>query len=409
MNDETMTPEGKREIPGFEGPRPARRAERGQLLEMVNYVFRVSRGLPATIAEDWPHVYEPENLANVIVVCERGDTGNGQGRDDVPAKIVASTGVWACDVVLGGAMLRVGGINCVGTLPDYRRHGFGSQVMLAAHQTMRDLGCQVGLLSTGITNWYRRLGWEEAGSQRNYHLNRGNVQLLPLLRPGLRVRMVELNRTGDRTGSHTGSLDTASLEAAARLHDAQRMGAVRTPERFRQLIVARQIQRIAFAETEEGAVAYLLLHEHSVLEWAGPAPLVAALLRAVFERLDDPNASASQRATGEERAPLRTLTVQMPGWQHPLAQMLDARRIPYNADYVGMVLLLDPQAVLDAYGIENVRVEAAGELYLVHSERGTLTLDRQQLTKLFFGPERVSDNEPHHFPLPFWQWRIDRV
>lgn len=399
MNDETMQPEGRRAIPGFEGPRPARRAEREQLLEMVNDVFRVSRGWPATIADDWPHVYEPENLANVVVVCERGDA------PDAPAKIVASTGVWACDVVLGGATLRVGGINCVGTLPDYRRHGFGSQVMLAAHQTMRDLGCQVGLLSTGIMNWYRRLGWEEAGSQRNYHLNHGNVALLPLLRPGLRVRMVEL---GD-VRAYPDALDRVSLEALTRLHEAQRMGAVRTPDRFRQLIVARQIERIAFAEAEEGPVAYLLLREHSVLEWAGPPPIVAALLRAAFETLDDPGASASQRATGEERAPLRTLTVQMPGWQHPLVQMLDARRIPYGTDYVGMVLLLDPQAVLNAYGIENVRVERAGELYLVHSERGTLTLDPRQLTKLFFGPERVSDNEPHHFPLPFWQWRIDRV
>lgn len=404
MNDETIEPEGQRAIPGFEGPRPARRAEREQLLEMVNYVFRVSRGLPATIAEDWPHVYEPENLANVVVVCERDDADNGQGRG-APSKIVASTGVWACDVVLGGATLRVGGINCVGTLPDYRRHGFGSQVMLAAHQTMRDLGCQVGLLSTGITNWYRRLGWEEAGSQRNYHLNRGNVALLPLLRPGLRVRMVELGGAREPMDA----LDMASLEALARLHEAQRMGAVRTPDRFRQLIVARQIERIAFAEAEEGAVSYLLLREQGVLEWAGPAPIVAALLRALFEQLDDPSASASQRASGEERGPLRTLTVQMPGWQHPLVQMLDGRRIPYGTEYVGMALLLDPQAVLDAYGIGNVRVERVGDRYLVHSERGTLTLDQRQLTKLFFGPERVSDNEPHHFPLPFWQWRIDRV
>ena len=39
----------------------------------------------------------------------------------------------------------------------------------------------------------------------------------------------------------------------------------------------------------------------------------------------------------------------------------------------------------------------------------TATIDRSRLTKLFFGPERVSDFASDVFPLPLWQWPVERV
>jgi predicted acetyltransferase len=417
MSIEKGTFENASSTVNLDGPRPAHLDERDELLAMVNDVFRVSVGRAPTIASDWPHVYAPQNLANVLVVTDRAAGAAG--------KIVASTGVWASDVVIGDVRLRVGGINCVGTLPDYRRHGLGSLVMAAAQQRMRDLGCQVGLLGTGIMNWYRRMGWEDGGMQRAYRLNRGNIGLLPPLRAELKSHSVPLNQEESAPADDL-------LGRLVQLHHDQRMGALRDVARFRQLLTARRIERIVWAESKtEGAgvpLAYVLLHEHEVVEWAGAAGDVAGLVRATFEALDDPTASTSRRipdtptttlagSANREPRPLRTLLLDTPGWQHPLVNLLDAARIPYESDYVGMLYVVEPQAILDAYGLAEVRVETAEEVagesgnvrFRLTAGEDHITLDRRQLTKLFFGPERISDVAAKHFPLPFWQWGLERV
>lgn len=400
MNESTPTISTPSQL---EGPRPAQLHERDELIAMINFVFRISTGRPPTIATDWAHVYAPENLANVMVVCDplkRGDTREGIGN------LVASTGVWASDVVVGNATLRVGGINCVGTLPEYRRHGLGAKVMDAAYQTMRDLGCQVGILSTGITNWYRRMGWEEAGTARTYRFNRGNIALLPQLANGQRVRFANLTE-GDAAETN------ALFAQALRLYAEARLGARRTVESFRQRTTARQVERIVLLEAEHEALAYLLLHENSIVEWAGAAHAVAALVRATFESLDTPQASTSQRA--RERTPedrplaLRALTLQTPGWQHPLVNLLDEERFPFGNDYLGMLIVIDPQAILDAYGVTDVQITAAGDLFDITHKDKSITLNRNQLAKLFFGPERISPFAAEIFPLAFWQWGLEKV
>ena len=353
MNDSTSENNSPNPL---EGPRPAQLHERDELIAMINFVFRLSAGRPPTIATDWAHVYGPENLANVMVVCDpqkSGDTRAGIGN------LVASTGVWASDVVADNAMLRVGGINCVGTLPEYRRQGLGAQLMDAAYQTMRDLGCEVGLLSTGITNWYRRKGWEEAGSTRTYRFNRGNIALLPQLAEGQRVRFANLAE-GD--GAEGDSVETNAIIAQTiRIYNKARLGARRTTTSFRQLTRARQVERVVLLEAESGVVAYLLLHENAVVEWAGAAEAITALVRATFESLDHPQASTSQRAADRtaEHGPiaLRSLSLQTPGWGHPLVHLLDKARFPFSSDYLGMLIVIDPQAILDAYGITAVQVK----------------------------------------------------
>lgn len=379
----------------FDGPRPARLDERAKLLAMINEVFRTSQGRAPTIELDWGHVYEPENLANVMVVSD-------PAAED---KIVASTAVWVSEVTINDVRLRVGGINCVGTLSDYRRHGFGSQVMMAAQQRMAALQCHVGLLSTGITNWYRRLGWEEAGSQCAYRLNRGNIALLPPLRVGLTMRVIDARQE---------SLDAELGAHLVRLHHNGRLGAARTVSRFLQLTRARAVEHVVVAEAAGVPVAYLLVREATIIEWAGAAEDVAGLARAYFEHVDDPNISTSQRGSDGRPAFLRTLTLHTPGWQHELPMLLNALRIPYSIEYVGMIYLIDPQAILEAYArsderLAGVRVQREGDGFVLHDRDHALRVDRQQLTKLFFGPERVSATLSPAFPLPFWQWILERV
>jgi ribosomal protein S18 acetylase RimI-like enzyme len=377
-------------ITRFDGPRPARVEERDELIAMVNLVFRTLAGREPTIGIDWAHVYDPANLANVMVVCDQ-------------ERVVASTGLWTNEVALGDARLLVGGINCVGTLPDYRRHGLGSSVVEAAQARMRDLGCHVGLLVTGISSWYRRLGWDDAGLVHSYSLNRGNIALLPRLPATVHVRLVETGQDGD-----AGVAREVAGEVV-RLHNEQRMGALRTVEQFRQLLAAKGNPRLLLAESEGVLLAYLLVRENSLLEWVGSAENVAGLVRACFEMLDDPQASTSERSNEAGPIALRNLTLSTPGWQQPLVARLDALRIPYSSSYLGMMYVVDPRAVLDAFGLSAIGVSAEGEAFNLTYQGERVTLHRSQLAKLFFGPERVSPFAAELLPLPFWQWNLEKV
>ena len=91
------------------------------LLATINYVFRISQGRPTSIAADYPHVYPPANIENVIVIMTDG-------------KIVSSAGVWPCDIRVGQTSLRVGGVNAAGTLPTSRKNGLDTKVRAAAHR-----------------------------------------------------------------------------------------------------------------------------------------------------------------------------------------------------------------------------------------------------------------------------------
>jgi GNAT superfamily N-acetyltransferase len=382
----------------FDGPRPARVEEQEELITMINLVFRSLVGRELTIGLDWPHVYAPQNLANVTVIS---DHTNEDGSRNERGKLVASTGVWACDVVIGAVKLRVGGINCVTCLPEYRRHGLGSQVMLSAHQIMSDLGCQVGLLGAAYTNWYRRLEWEEAGAMRSYRFNRGNIALLPPLASGVQMRFTTIE-------------DEAALAQALALYQEARLGATRTLAAFHQLATAKRAERLVLAESttgESAAAGYLLLRDHIVQEWAGAAATVAGLVRATFEALDDPNANTTPAGPefNSVHNPLRNLTVETPGLPHPLPQLFDGLRIPNNAGNLGMLYLVDPQGVLDAYGLASLQLRQEGDRFVIDDGSMTLDCDRRQLTKLFFGPEKFSAIAGDRFPLPFWQWTMEKV
>jgi hypothetical protein len=318
--------------------------------------------------------------------------------------------VWASETRVDNARLRVGGINCVGTLQEYRRHGLGSQVMEAAQAKMRDLGCHVGLLVTGITNWYRKLGWEEAGGVRSYRLNRGNIRLLPPLSTGVSYRFAEAG-------------DEEAAAEVVRLRNQDLLGATRSVASFRQLHAARKSPQILLAEAEGVAISYLLVRENFVMEWGGNAQSVAGLVRSYFETLDDPALSTSQRNSAAGPVALQNLTLPTPisffsskharkkvhPWQHPLVTLLDAVCIPYATEYLGMMYVVDPRPILDAYGLSAVEVETEGDEFILRYGDERVKLTRNQLAKLFFGPERISNFAADLFPLPFWQWILEKV
>lgn len=364
----------------FECPRHPRPEELEAVLSTVNQVIRGAKNLPPTMARDYAHVYNCDNIQNILIISHE-------------KKVICSVGIWVNNILLGDATLRVGGINGLVTLPEYRRRGLGLEVMEAAHHRMAEIGCQVGLLTTKIPNWYRRLDWEHAGCLRTYHFNRSNINLLPPLQSNN-----ELREAGEE-----------GIAEMVRLRNAERLGGIREPESFGKIFAAKGKPKILLGCAGGKAPAYILTRGKSVIEWGGPAEVIGGLVRTWFKQADDPKASTSARDASFQPVVRDDMTLIAPFKGHALVTMLEQIGIPHDLDYLGMVYLLDPVGVLKAFGHREIEVSPQEDKFTLVRGNERVTLTRREMTKFFFGPERVTSFAQDLFPLPFWQWSFERV
>ena len=364
---------------GFDGPRACGPYELAPNLDMINLVFRTqaAAGTPRapSMGWDYSHVYNQHNLENVRVVCHG-------------SKPVSSVGIYATQVQTPRGTVGVGGINAVGTHPDYRRLGLATLTMEDAAVRMCAIGLHVGLLGTGISNWYRKLGWERAGQQRTFAFDRRNVTSLP--------EPADLDVMEDWP-SH--------LDELCALRNASGLGAVRTPEIF-GVLAARKTPRIFVARRAGSVVAYAAVSGSSVREYAGEEEDVLALLRHAFGAIEDLPARSTERR-GAQQGQFE-MTVQTPATSTGVPAALLGLGVPSALQYMGMLLILDAPGLFDALRID-ASVERRDDGWRVRYGGHTLDLTEGELVKLVFGPERRPDLAPDLFPVEFYQWPMERV
>jgi hypothetical protein len=254
---------------------------------------------------------------------------------------------------------------------------------------MREIGMHVGLLSTGITNWYRKLGWERAGRQRTFTFDRRNVTSLP--------EPADLEVTDDWQ---------PHLDELCALRNASGVGAVRTPEVF-ALLAARKASHIFVARRAGSVAAYATASGASLREYAGAAEDVLALVRHAFGVLEELPARSTERR-GPQQGQFE-LTVQTPAENGGLAAPLLDRGIPSALTYMGMLLILDPPRLFEALRIEATVEHGADGAWRLSHGGASLRVTDGELVKLVFGPERQPDFAPDLFPIDFYQWPTDRV
>ena len=367
---------------GYDGPRACRPLELAPTLDLINYVFRHLRTPPGrpTMGWDYPHVYNPANLDNVRIVARNGEP-------------VASVGIYPTRVRTPRGEIAVGGIGAVATHPNHRRLGLSTLCLEDAHATMRAAGLHVGLLGTGIPDFYRKLGWENAGRQWRFSLDRGNVSFLP-----------DANRleVTDEWRPHAAAL--------CALHNAEPLGAPRTDATF-VLRAERKFVRLVVATRAGQPVAYAGLRDSTAAETAGAPDNVAALLRAIFMSLDDPQRRTTDRIPGQTtRTELGVITPVRPDG---LPALLTHRGVPHTLSYQGMLKILDAPTLFAALNLsqvdlERIQLPSGRDGWRLHANR-TLDLSEPALVKLCFGPERFPNFAPELFPLPFFQCPADRV
>ena len=361
------------------GPRACRAEELPELLELVNHVFRTSQGRPPDISDAYRHIYCEENLELVRVIR-------------VDGAIRASVGLFPFELAAGPHTFSALGLNCTTCHPDWRRRGLGALLMNDAARLTQQRGLDFIHLAGGVPEWYRQLGYEQAGSRYLYHFDRGNIELLPRLD-------CEIATDLDR-----------HIEQVHALYLAQRSGNMRSLHNTRQSF-ARYPGELLAAKQNDELKAYLYADfDNLVLECAGqPAELIAGLTRELFDQRDRENEGASTTGRDEKDKVLRNVLVslEVSPLRTDLISLLNGLSIPCERNIWHMVRVTDPPALADKISFEGT-VEAAGEdAFAVTTDNGEQTMTRGAVGRLLFGPEQFPlRTQP---PIPLFAPGTDHV
>ena len=254
---------------------------------------------------------------------------------------------------------------------------------------MARYGVDVAHLTTSIPDFYRKSGWERDGLEYLYKLDQTNVGALPGLEG---CRLVECY-AGER------------IEELHRLYQNIGVGSLRDQDEF-FLKTYEKYGTIHAAEKNGKLVGYVIVSGDRVVEHAGERAVSAGLVKELFrERFRE---CETQRTTD----PARDLTWQVccPPTQTSFGELLESLSIPKNANFLGMLYVVNPRQIIKKIGCPDVR-------FVQDSEEGLLLAvgDQQQiipyskLARMVFGPEKPYLVDRPECPTPLYLWPADKV
>ncbi len=138
----------------MEGPRPVKKEELADLINLINYVFRTSSGKMPDMQICFPLFLSEKNLEHLLIMADNGQP-------------VSHTGLWLNDFQYFSQTMKVGYLGSVCTEPNYRGMGLATTLMEAVLNHLEENGVdlllvsggrglyqQAGCLKEGSVNWY---------------------------------------------------------------------------------------------------------------------------------------------------------------------------------------------------------------------------------------------------------------
>jgi predicted N-acetyltransferase YhbS len=203
----------------------------------------------------------------------------------VDGRVVSHAHLTERQVRYGCATLPINGVMWVGTLPEFRGLGFAQNLMRLADERARATGHPLQVLTTGMPQFYRPLGWGVCGRQTF-------AQALSRNLPQVSDGVVE----GKAGFWHVRPWRQVELSDLMSLYEMQYEGVsgsvIRSEEYWRWLIGRRYAHVIWVACQGESVRGYAFVKDHRILEIASD-PAYPQALRALLGRI---RAEALERA-----------------------------------------------------------------------------------------------------------------
>ena len=232
--------------------RPATNDDLPQIIDLLDSIFRREKGVhDQSVLTDFPLLFSDDNLANCRVAERDG-------------RIVSHAAVWPRRFRCSGKTIGVGIIVLVATEEESRRLGLAAALMRDLQTEMPQLGCQLGLLWTGVPDFYRSLGWQ-------------TVNTSGWIASGHRA-------AGTRELSVVDFHPERHLESLHQLHRSQPTHSQRTLLESSRLLTLPKC-RVLVGELDGVAVSYLVegraTNKRGLIEYAGDPSSIWQLVRSV--------------------------------------------------------------------------------------------------------------------------------
>ncbi|MGO8705909.1 MAG: GNAT family N-acetyltransferase [Candidatus Brocadiia bacterium] len=391
----------------MEGPRACREAEFGELISLVNLVFRAGTG--QDIRSDYPLVFDKSNLRHMRIV-------------KVGGKVVSEVPVFLREVVAHGDRFTIGIVSATATHPDHRGKGYALACLRDCVRVMEQEDCPVSVLWTleRTFPFYQHADWEAVASQGRVY------DLRPEARELFAKRSFAVRRYEPR--------DTEALAAVMKIHDAERCRIVRTSAEYRALFSLPRITTFLANEGRETA-AYLMLgqgtNKPGIIEGGGSPEALEHLVRHVLE--EQHSDSPVQALVPLTQTSLGTLLAEkMSGAGRPIEQ---AAGVGYQMMRVNSLEKLLRgianhlrRSSAGVNGAVRLECKESGEQVTLKFRNGAVgfsdeaaaepvVLTRRELARLIFGPHPATKAIElpgqagailrHVFPYYFPVWELD--
>lgn len=364
----------------MEGPRPLFEHEMGDFVRFLTNHLRPEHSW--SIAEEYPLAIHDANLNNVRVI--KSETEGFLSAAVMKPLVIKSP----------AGLFKAAAIGSVVTRPEHRNQGLSRQILDACLDAGRSHGCDFAILWTNLFDFYRKVGFELAGTEIALDL----------------PDQIDVDRQ-DLRFLNSNMVDP---EAILRLYTHHTTGTIRTVEDIRKFLhipnsrvftAWDSLGRLqAYAVEGKGADLDGYIHE-----WGGGVSKLLPLL---------------QFAREQEQRPLHLIA---PAHAGNLIRQLKGLGAKENSGVLGMIKLLNVPGFLlkikkyiRAMGVEDVVLEPRDGLYYMgYGEEIFKTDTASDLVRLIFGPLKASQLKAFDpktcevfekiFPIPMWVWGWDSV
>ena len=364
----------------MQGPRSPRETELPHVMKFLDSNLRAEASW--SIAAEYPTALAPQNIHNMRIIA-----------DD--EKVVSHAVLKPLVIKSPHVIFKVGAIGSVVTDSGHRGQGLSTQVLQDCLKSAAEQSCDIAILWTDLFDFYRRMGFELAGTEMSFVIEDEFEALQPA---GLRF-----------------STDNkVSPEAIFRLYSGHSINSVRTIEETRKFLNIPQTKVYTCWEPDGQLAAYAIEGKGIDLggylhEWGGSVPKLLALL------------SFTRKTKGQP------VTIICPRHATNLTTQLQKLSVTANQGFLGMIKLVQfdqlaakIKRAFRAEGIADIVLEKHPDYYLFGIGQDLFTLNNEtDVVRLLFGPvdykalgmfkDETCEKLSKVLPLNLWRWGWDSI
>ena len=368
----------------MEGPRPPLDKEFSSVVSFLDSNLRPKENW--SITSEYPVAFAEGNRGNIRIITEQ---------DQVLAHAVTRPMI----VKAPAGLFKVAGLGSVVTSTDHRNQGLSTKTIESCLEAARAHGCDFAILWTNLYDFYRKMGFELAGTEMSALLDRD---------------LVAKDAIGDEIGLKFMEGSRVAPEAIHRLYNQHTVISLRTVEETRKCLQIPnsrvytawdpQGQLRAYAIEGKGADLNGYIHE-----WGGGVSSLMPLLNHI------------------RQAQKRPITVIIPAHSKNLLRSLESQKIAINQGFLGMIKILNQSNLFAKIkrharnlGIPDLVLERqGGKIFFGAHDQIFSTESESDIVRLIFGPQSASqihdfgkeaaETMERIFPLHLWIWGWDSI